>query len=104
MSWVISYQYLLLVKQTLDILRTLGNFLVDIEHKERAGSSFYVRILFEEWVRELNKKFQIEERQVALIIDNCPTNPIVQNLSHVKLTFLPPNTTSVTKPIWVDGL
>ena len=28
-------------------------------------------VLFEEWVRDVNKKFQAEGRKVALIIDNC---------------------------------
>ena len=53
-------------------------------------------VLFEEWVRGLNKKFESEKRKVALIIDNCPAHPIIDNLSHIKLVFLPPNTTSVS--------
>ena len=56
-------------------------------------------VLFEEWVRDVNKKFQAEGRKVALIIDNCPAHPIIENLSHVKLVFLPPNTTSVSQPM-----
>ena len=49
--------------------------------------------LFEDWVRELDVKFQKENRKVALIIDNCPAHPTISDLSNVKLTFLPPNTT-----------
>ena len=30
--------------------------------------------LFEEWVRELDVKFQKENRKNALIIDNCPAH------------------------------
>ena len=56
-------------------------------------------ILFEEWVRDLNKKFESEKRKVALIIDNCPAHPITDNQSHTKLVFLPPNTTSVSHPM-----
>ena len=56
-------------------------------------------VLFEEWVRDLSKKFQAKDRQVALIIDNCPAHPNIENLSHVKLVFLPPNTTSVSQPM-----
>ena len=55
--------------------------------------------LFEECVRDLNKKFESEKRKVALIIDNCPAHPIIDNLSHIKLVFLPPNTTSVSQPM-----
>ena len=44
-------------------------------------------VLFEEWVRDVNKKFQTEESKVAWIIDNFPAHPIIENLSHVKLVF-----------------
>ena len=56
-------------------------------------------VLFEEWVRDLHKKFESEKRKVAWIIDNCPAHPIIDNLSHIKLVFLPPNTTSVSQPM-----
>ena len=52
-------------------------------------------ILFEEWVRDVNKKFQAEERKVALMTDNSPTHPIIENLPHASFLFLPLNTTSV---------
>ena len=54
--------------------------------------------LFEEWVHELDVKFQKENRKIALIIDNCPAHPTIIDLSNVKLIFLPPNTTSVSQP------
>ena len=56
-------------------------------------------VLFEEWVRDLNKKFESEKRKVTLIINNCPVHPMIDNLSHIKLVFLPPNTTSVSQPM-----
>ena len=56
-------------------------------------------ILFEEWVRDVNKKIQAQRKKIALIIDNCPAHPIIENLSHVKLVFLPPNTTSASQPM-----
>ena len=37
-------------------------------------------ILFEEWVTDVNKKFQSEER--ALIINNCLAHPIIENPRH----------------------
>ena len=53
--------------------------------------------LFEEWVKDLNKKFQAKERKVQLIIDNCLEHPITDNMSHVKIVFLPLNTTFVSQ-------
>ena len=55
--------------------------------------------LFEEWVCELDVKFQKENRKIALIIDNCPAHPTIADLPNVKLIFLPPNTTSVSQPM-----
>ena len=37
--------------------------------------SWMVSELFEEWFREYNRKFALEERKVALVIDNCTANP-----------------------------
>ena len=55
--------------------------------------------MFEEWVRELDRKFASEGRSTALVIDNCPAHPHIENLKSIKLFFLPPNTTSATQPI-----
>ena len=55
--------------------------------------------LFEEWVRELDRKFGVEKRKITMIIDNCKAHPHVENLGWVELIFLPPNTASVTQPM-----
>ena len=55
--------------------------------------------LFEEWLRELDRKFAFEERNVAFVIDNSPAHPHIDNLKSIKLYFLPPNTTSKTQPM-----
>ena len=39
--------------------------------------------LFEDWVHELDRKFTVSKRKVALIIDNCTTHPNVENLKWV---------------------
>ena len=54
-------------------------------------------ILFEEWARELDRKFLSEGRNVALVIDNCPAHPHIEYLKAIKLFFLSPNTTSITQ-------
>ena len=53
--------------------------------------------LFEEWVREQDEKFENEGQKVALIIDNCPAHPVIENLK--SLYFLIPNTTSALQPM-----
>ena len=42
-------------------------------------------VLFEEWVKEMNKKFISERRKFALVIDDYPAHPRIENLKSVKL-------------------
>ena len=44
-------------------------------------------VLFEEWVRDVDKNFKAKGRKGVLIIDNCLAHSIIENLSHVKLVF-----------------
>ena len=61
--------------------------------------SWIDRVLFEERVREMDKKFVYEGRKVALVIGNCPVHPQIENLKSIKLFFLSLNTTSQTQPM-----
>ena len=56
--------------------------------------------LFESYLRDLNKKV-MEKRQILLIVDNasCHNSGMEVELSHVKVKFLPPNTTSIMQPL-----
>lgn len=54
--------------------------------------------LFEEWIRELDHKFASGGRHIALLVDNCPSHPMIVNLKAIDLRFLPPNTISKTQP------
>lgn len=55
--------------------------------------------IFKQWLVKLDKKFQNQNRKVAMIVDNCPAHPNVKGLKAIKLVFLPPNTTSHTQPM-----
>ena len=43
--------------------------------------------IFEEWVRELDGKFEKQQRKVALIVDNCPAHPEIRGLKSVQIFF-----------------
>ena len=53
--------------------------------------------LFEECVRQLDRKFSAANRKIALTIDNCTAHPHVEQHSSIELIFLPPNSTSHTQ-------
>lgn len=55
--------------------------------------------LFEEYVRDLDRKFARNNRKVLLIVDNCPGHGQINNLGAITLEFLPPNMTSVLQPM-----
>ena len=55
--------------------------------------------LFEEWVREVDRRFTKEGRKIVLLVDNCPANPFIDNLVYTELMFLPPSTTSKLQPM-----
>ena len=50
-------------------------------------------ILFEEWVREFDRRFTKEGRKIVLLVDNCPAHPSINNLVSTELIFLSPNST-----------
>ena len=56
-------------------------------------------ILFEEWVREVDRRFTKEGQKIVLLVDNCPAHPSIGNLASAELIFLPPNTISKLQPM-----
>ena len=55
--------------------------------------------MLEEWVREIDRRFNAEGKKIALVVDNCLAHPSIDNLASVDLIFLPPNTTSKLQPM-----
>ena len=77
--------------KTQDVLRTSISLILSINHSQIvAWIAFYSKIVWE----IQTKTFKV--KKVVLIIDNCPPNPIIDNLSHAKLVFLSLCTTSVS--------
>ena len=56
--------------------------------------------IFEEWIRNLDKKMKNKGRNILLIVENCTAHPPeIKNLEAVEMEFLPPNVTSVLQPM-----
>lgn len=60
-------------------------------------NSWMTSALFKMWLGKLNNKMKAEGRNILLFLDRCTAHPDVE-LSHVKLRFLPPNTTARLQP------
>lgn len=50
-------------------------------------------IIFEQWVIKLEKKFDEEDRNVILFLDNCPAHKkdVQMKLKRIRLQFFPPH-------------
>ena len=55
--------------------------------------------IFESWIRKLDRHFSQQQRNVLLILDNCPAHPAIEGLSNIKVAMLPPNATSKLQPM-----
>ena len=76
----------------------------------RANSKAWMRSdIFGEWLEYINSGFRAQNRKILLLIDNASShfNPDKYNqetsdnlnLSHIKVHFLPPNTTAHLQPM-----
>ena len=58
--------------------------------------------IFEEWLHELDRNFEMQGKKIVMIVDNCPAHAEVSGLKAIKLQFLTPNPTSCTQPMGQD--
>lgn len=56
-------------------------------------------VLFEEYVRFLDRRFAAKKRKVLVVLDNVSSHVEVTNLTAIKLVFLAPNTTALSQPL-----
>ena len=61
--------------------------------------SWMVIDLFQEYLHELNQKMAEEDRKILLLVDNAPSHVMDEELTNIKIKFLPKNTTSVFQPL-----
>ena len=54
------------------------NFPADTERRKKG---WMTGVLLEEWVRKLDSSFLAQSRKVALLIENCPAQPEIMNLT-----------------------
>ncbi|KAH8009960.1 hypothetical protein HPB51_023016 [Rhipicephalus microplus] len=55
--------------------------------------------LSEEYMRLIDCRFAAKNRRVVIILDNALAHVALDNLTAVKLAFLPPNTTAIAQPL-----
>lgn len=66
---------------------------------EANESAMMTPAVFEIWVRRLEERYRRLNRNVIIILDSCPAHANINNLTNVKLAFLPQDTTSRLQPV-----
>ena len=54
--------------------------------------------LFDQYLAWFNRTMIARDRKAVLLVDNCPAHKTLIEYSHVKVVFLPANTTSIMQP------
>lgn len=60
------------------------------------AKAWMTSILFNQWLRRWDR---ILTRNILLLIDNCPGHTNIEPLKHIRVIFLPPNTTALIQPM-----
>lgn len=63
------------------------------------ASAWMTMDIFRKYIARLNKAFEFAGRKVAILVDNASVHKLKETFSHIKLVFLPPNTTSKLQPL-----
>ena len=65
------------------------------------SSAWMQRSIFKYWIRQLDQEMRKKRRRILLLLDNASTHQLEDNeqLSNIKLHFLPPNTTAHLQPL-----
>lgn len=74
----------------------IKSFPLDYEANRKA---WMTSDLFENWLKNLNKKMKNDKRKIVLFIDNCTGHSRIPKMENVKVEFLLPNTTSKLQPL-----
>ena len=58
------------------------------------------RDIFTEWIQKFDSRMSLQNRKIALLLNNCSVHPkSISGLKSVKMFFLPPNYTSILQPM-----
>lgn len=76
--------------------KSIKSFPMDYRSNKKA---WMTSILFDEWLNLVNNRMDSQNRKILLFVDNCTAHNGRPDLSHVKVEFLPANTTSQLQPL-----
>lgn len=66
---------------------------------DNSANAWMTSEIFCKWLNKWNVQLQATDRKICLLVDNCTAHPQTVYLSHIRLIFLPPNTTAIVQPM-----
>lgn len=79
-----------------EVSRFIGGFY------KSSSSAWMTGDIFAEYILKVNRFFRICQKKVILLVDNCSAHQLQEDISkqltHVKIHFIPKNTTSILQP------
>lgn len=63
------------------------------------GKAWMTADLFKRWLTTWDRKLELRNRKVLLIVDNCSAHKMDVELKAIELAFLPANTTAILQPM-----
>ena len=63
------------------------------------SKSWMTGLIFNNWLKMIDKKFKHENRKILLFLDNFSGHNITASLTNITVKFYPPNCTSVIQPL-----
>ena len=62
------------------------------------GYFIYNSAIWHEYLNSWDRRLRLINRRILLLVDNCPGHPKVEGLTHIRVEYLPKNTTSLIQP------
>lgn len=66
---------------------------------ETNDSALMTSVLFEGWLRQVNRQCRASNRVISIIMESCPAHSCSEDFSNVELVFLPSDTSSRLQPV-----
>ena len=70
--------------------------LVDYKYSKK---SWMTSIIFNKWLLDWDLQLEKSNKNILLVIDNCPSNKITIELKNIEIYYLPPNVSSLYQPL-----
>lgn len=66
---------------------------------KHSRNAWMTTTIFQEWLSDLDRRMVSQRRHIILFLDNATPHRNIQQLSNIRLQFLPPNCTSIIQPM-----